>query len=113
MERPDPVEGARQQREVRLGESLSSFEEAHDDEEIGKERTPEFRHRDRIRHGGDGGQGKDADRKSGGPRYPLGPQAVVAKVDKTGVHRRLRRCKFLRSTYDSTVRRGPETPWHG
>ena len=73
IERPRPVEGARQQGEVRLGESLSPFEEAHGDEEIGKEGTPEFRHRDRIRHGGDGGQGKDADRKSGGPRYPLRP----------------------------------------
>ena len=71
IERPRPVEGARQQGEVRLGESLSPFEEAHGDEEIGKEGTPEFRHRDRIWHGGDGGERKDADRKSGGPRYPL------------------------------------------
>jgi len=73
MERPSPVEGARQQGEVRLGEFLSPPEQAHDDKEIsmGKKRTPEFRHRDRIRHGSDHRYGKDADRKIGGPRYLL------------------------------------------
>jgi hypothetical protein len=68
MERPRPVEGARQQGEVTHGEFLSPFEEAHGDEEIGMEGASEFRHRDRIRHGGDAGQRKDPDRKSGGPR---------------------------------------------
>jgi len=45
MQRPCPVEGARQHGAVRLGESLSPFEKAHGDEEIpiGKEATPEFR----------------------------------------------------------------------
>jgi hypothetical protein len=58
---------------IRLGEFPSPSEQAHDDKEIsiGKKRTPEFRHRDRIRHGGDNGYGKDADRKTGGPRYLL------------------------------------------
>jgi len=70
---PRSVEGSRQQGEVRLGEFLSPPEQAHADEEIsiGKKRTPEFRHRDRIRRGGDDGDGKDADRKTGGPRYLL------------------------------------------
>jgi hypothetical protein len=49
-------------------------EQGHDDKEIsiGKKRMPEVRHRDRIRHGGDDGYGRDADRKIGGPRYLLG-----------------------------------------
>jgi len=70
---PRSVEGSRQQGEIRLGEFLSPREQAHDDKEIsiGKKRTPEFRHRDRIRHGGDNNYGKDADRKIGGPRYLL------------------------------------------
>jgi hypothetical protein len=69
------VEGSRQQGEIRLGEFLSPPEQPHDNKEIsiGKKRTPEFRHRDRIRHGGDNSYGKDADRKSGGPRYLLKP----------------------------------------
>jgi hypothetical protein len=68
---PRSVEGSRQQGEIRLGEFLSPPEQAHSDKEMGKKRTPEFRHRDRTRHGGDDSYGKDADRKSGGPRYPL------------------------------------------
>jgi len=68
---PRSVEGSRQQGEIRLGEFLSLPEQAHDDKEIGKKRTAQFRHRDRIRHGGDDGHGKDADRKTGGPRYLL------------------------------------------
>jgi len=35
------VEGSCQQGEVRLGELLSPPEQAHDDKEIGKKRTPE------------------------------------------------------------------------
>jgi len=68
---PRSVEGSLQQGEIRRGEFLSPPEQAHDDKEVsfGKKRTPEFRHRDRIRHGGDNGYGKDADRKTGGPRY--------------------------------------------
>ena len=60
---PRSVEGSRQQGEVRLGEFLSPPEQAHDNKEIsiGKKRTPEFRHRARIRHDGDNGYGKDAD----------------------------------------------------
>ena len=75
MQCPRSVEGSRQQGEIRLGEFLSPPEQAHDDKEIsiGKKRTPEFRHRDRIRHGGDNNYGKDADRKIGGPRYLLPP----------------------------------------
>ena len=67
------VEGSRPQGEVRRGEFLSPSEQTHDDKEIliGKKRTPEFRHRDRIRHGGDHSYGKDADRKIRGPRYLL------------------------------------------
>jgi len=44
MQPPGPVEDTRQQGDVRLGESLSPFEEAHSDEEIpiGKEGTPEL-----------------------------------------------------------------------
>jgi len=38
---------------------------------VGKKRTPEFRHRDRIGRGGDKSYGKNADRKIGGPRYLL------------------------------------------
>ena len=55
----------------RLGELLSLPEQADGDKESGKKSTPEFRHHDRIRHGGDEGYGKDADRKTGGPRYLL------------------------------------------
>ena len=64
---PRSVEGARQQGKIRLGEFLSPPEQAHDDKEIsiGKKRTPEFGHHDRIRHGGDDSYGKDADRKIG------------------------------------------------
>jgi hypothetical protein len=52
-------EGSRQQGEISLGEFLSPPVQAHDDKEIsiGKKRTPEFRHRDRIRHGGDNSYG--------------------------------------------------------
>ena len=73
------VESARQQGEVRLGEFLSPLEQAHGDEEvpIEKKRTPEFLHPDRVRHGGDVGQGKDAERKSGGPRYSLAAFAIL------------------------------------
>jgi hypothetical protein len=63
------VEGSRQPGEIRLGEFLSPPEQAHDDKESGKKRTPEFRHRERIRQGSGDRQGKDADRKIGGPRY--------------------------------------------
>jgi hypothetical protein len=58
---------------IRLGEFPSPSEQAHDDKGIsmGKKRTAEFRHRDRLRHGGDDSYGKDADRKIGGPRYLL------------------------------------------
>jgi len=38
---------------------------------VGKKRTPEFRHRDRILQGGDHGYGKDPDRVGGGPRHLL------------------------------------------
>jgi hypothetical protein len=43
----------RLQRKVRPRELLSPPQEAHGDKEIsaGKKRTPEFRHRDRVRHG--------------------------------------------------------------
>jgi hypothetical protein len=70
------VEGPRQEGEIRLAEFLSLPEQAHDDNEIavGKKRTPDFRHRDRIRHGGDDGYGKDADRKIGPPPEGYGPQ---------------------------------------
>jgi len=37
------VEGSRQPGEIRLGEFLSPPEQAHDDKEIGKKRTPELR----------------------------------------------------------------------
>ena len=69
MQCPRSVEGSRQQGEIRLCEFLSPPEQAHDDKEIsiGKKRTPEFGHHDRIRHGGDDSYGKDADRKIGGP----------------------------------------------
>jgi hypothetical protein len=53
------------------GELLSPPEQAHGEREIGTKRTPEFRRRNRIQHGGDGGYGKDADRRTGGPRYWL------------------------------------------
>jgi hypothetical protein len=36
------VEGSRQQGEIRLGEFVSPPEQAHDDKESGKKRTPEF-----------------------------------------------------------------------
>jgi hypothetical protein len=80
---PRSVEGSRQQGEVRLGEFLSPPEQAHGDKEIsiGKKRTPEFRHRDRIRHGGDDSDGKDADRKTGGPRYLLLISHFVGRRD--------------------------------
>jgi hypothetical protein len=88
---PRSVEGSRQEGEIRLSEFLSSPQQAHDDEEIsiGKKSTPEFRHRDRIRHGGDNSYGKDADRKTGGPRYllatpvPAGSQPVGASIPVT------------------------------
>lgn len=71
---PRSVEGSRQPGEIRLGEFLSPPEQASDDKEIsiGKKRTAEFRHRDRIRRVDDSSYGKDADRKIGGPRYLLG-----------------------------------------
>jgi hypothetical protein len=75
VQRPRSVEGSRQQSEIRLGEFLSPPEQAHDDKEIsmGKKRPPEFPHRGRIRRGGDNSYGRDADRKTGGPRYLLLP----------------------------------------
>jgi len=75
---PRPVEGSRHEGEIRLSELLSSPQQAHDDQEtsIGKKSTPEFRHRDRIRHGGDNSYGKDADRRVGGPRYLLSTETV-------------------------------------
>jgi hypothetical protein len=50
---PRSARGSRQQGEIRLGEFLSPPEQVHGDKEvsIGKKRAPEFRHRDRIRHG--------------------------------------------------------------
>jgi hypothetical protein len=69
--RPRSVEGLRQPGEIRPGEFLSPPEQAHGDKEIGKKRTPEFRRRDRVRHGGDNRYGEDADRKIGAPRYLL------------------------------------------
>jgi len=84
---PRSVEGSRQQGEVRRGEFLSPAEQAHGDKgiSIGKKRTPEFRHRDRIRHGGDDGHGKDADRETGGPRYllPLATTSAPGNIDLT------------------------------
>jgi len=71
------VEGSRPQGEIRLGEFLSPPEQAHGDKEIGKKRTPEFRHRDRIRHGGDDGWGQETDRKTGGPCSLLPSQCSV------------------------------------
>jgi hypothetical protein len=75
------VEGSHQPGEVRPGEFLSPPEQAHRDKEIGKKRTPEpgtrwyraeFRHRDRVWHSGDDGDGKDADPAGrDGPRYLL------------------------------------------
>jgi hypothetical protein len=61
------AEGSCQQREIRLGELLSPPEQVHRDKEISiaKKRTPEFRHRDRIQHGGDDGYGREADRNTG------------------------------------------------
>ena len=70
MQRPRPVEGARQQGEVRLGESVSPFEEAHRDEEIEKDTATLTRHYTitvcNIV------AGKDADRKGDGPRCATG-----------------------------------------
>ena len=67
------VEGSRQQRKVGLRELLSPPKQAHGDGEtsVGKKRTPELRHRDRTQHAGNDGYGKDADRKTGRPRYLL------------------------------------------
>jgi hypothetical protein len=69
---PRSVEGPRQQGGVRLGEFLSPPQQTHGDKEtsVGKKGTSEFRHRDRMRRGGDDCRGKDADRDRGGPRYP-------------------------------------------
>jgi len=88
---PRSVEGSRQQGEIRLSEFLSPPEQAHDDKEIslGKKKTPEFRRRDRIRRGGDDSYGKDADCKTGGPRYLLpyrwrsapGPCGAIVPLD--------------------------------
>ena len=68
---PRSIEGSRQKGEIRSSQFLSSPQQAHDDKEvsIGEKRAPELRHRDRIRQGGDNSYGKDADRKTGGPRY--------------------------------------------
>ena len=79
MQCPRSVEDSRQQGEVRLGEFLSPPEQAHDDKEIsiGRKKTPEFRHRDRIWHGSDDGYRKDADRKTGGLR--LLPEVAVTE----------------------------------
>jgi len=51
----DPIEGSPQQGEIRLGEFVSSPEQARDDKEISIEwkKAPELRHRDRIPHSGD------------------------------------------------------------
>jgi hypothetical protein len=67
------VEGPRRQGEIRLGEFVSPPDQGHGDKEIsvGMKRTPEFRHRDGIQHGGNDGTGKDADHNSGGPRCLL------------------------------------------
>jgi len=52
---------------------LSAPGPAHSGREtsIIEKRRPEFRHCDRIQDGGGDGWGKDADRKTGGPRYLL------------------------------------------
>ncbi len=73
VQHPRSVEGLREQAEIRLGEFLPPLVQAHDDKEITieKKRTPEFRHRDRMGHGGDDSYGKDADCKIGGPHYLL------------------------------------------
>lgn len=49
---PRWVEGSRQLGEIRRGEFLSPPEQVHGDKEIlmGKKRTPQFQHGDRIRH---------------------------------------------------------------
>ena len=79
VQRPCSVEASRQQGEIRLGEFLSPPEQAHDDKEIsiGKKRTPEFRHRHSIRHGGDNRYGEDADRKGGGATGLLAACSIV------------------------------------
>ena len=80
MQCPRSVEGLRQQGEIRPGEFLSPPEQVHGDKEISivKKRRPGFRHRDRIRHGGDNRYGEDADRKIGGPRYLLAVEVISA-----------------------------------
>ena len=57
---------------------LGTAAEKHQSQSI---RTPESRHRNRIRHRGDDGCGKDADRKSGGPHYLL-CASLAARPDK-------------------------------
>jgi hypothetical protein len=52
---PRPVEGSRQEGEVRLGEFLSPPEQAHGDKGSGEKRPPGFRDCGGIRQGGDGG----------------------------------------------------------
>ena len=95
MQCPRSVEGSRQQGEIRLGEFLSPPEQAHDDKEIsiGKKRTPEFRHRDRIRHRGDNSYGKDADRKIGGPRYLLCALPSLPHHDSFAAKGRVQGCQ--------------------
>jgi hypothetical protein len=64
---------------------FSPPEQAHDDREIsiGKKRTAEFRHRDRIRRVDDSSYGKDADRKIGGPRYLVSPDDALRAALQT------------------------------
>ena len=85
------VEGSRQQGEIRPGQFLSPPEQAHDDKEIsiGKKRTPEFRHRDRIRHGGDDGHGQDADPSADGRSALLAPSRSHSRESGNPVCRQL------------------------
>ena len=91
-----------------LGEFLSPPKQAHDDKEISieKKRTPEFRLRDSIRHGGDHSYGKDADRKTGGPCYLLAePSSSAAAPDRVG---RFPTFRWLRWNAESSLPRWNE-----
>ncbi len=71
VQRPCPMEGACQEDEIRLGEFSAPWEQAYGDEKVSvrKKRATQFRHGDTIRHRERDCEGRDADRKTGGPRY--------------------------------------------
>jgi hypothetical protein len=79
VERLCPMEGTRQEDEIRLGEFSAPWEQAYGDEKVSvrKKGATQFRHGDTIRHRKPDCEGRAADRKNGGPRYPASEEVPL------------------------------------